>query len=228
MENEIQLKSIIARSVVFSGIVSTFIWAFWFNSGTIGYNAESRDGASRVSAGTTPLVIVLSLAGLVLSCVLLNTKVQSRDFHVVPMWRRAAAFVLDFWYALVTLSGLFGTVHVLLEGARTGTFQWHFQRDYSVPADSAGVALVFLQLGVVVGYFLLPLMRRGQTVGCWIFRLVTVNADGYVVYLPFSTAMRRLLMEFRGVCSPFKTFKNRDDQGRTFYDRESGFTVLGY
>jgi uncharacterized RDD family membrane protein YckC len=126
------------------------------------------------------------------------------------------------------LGALFGFVDVLLEAARTGIFQWHFHRDYLVATDGVSLALVFVGLATLVAYFLLPLMMRGQTVGCWIFRLATVNLEGYLVYLPFSTAMRRLLAEFRGVCSPLRTLRKRDEQGRTFYDIESGFTVVCY
>jgi uncharacterized RDD family membrane protein YckC len=150
------------------------------------------------------------------------------EFRVAPIWRRAAAFVVDFWFAAFTMGALFGCVDVSLEASRTGIFRWHFQRDYWVATDTLGFVLVFVGLGASIAYFLLPLMRRGQTVGCWIFRLVTVNSEGYVVNLPFSIAIRRLLLEFRGLCSPLKTIKKRDEQGRTFYDIESGFSVVCY
>lgn len=223
-----QLASLIARLVVLAGVVSSFVWAFWGQHENIGGFTEIKDGATHVSAGTSPAAILMSLLGLVVYCILLNTRVKEQEFRVASMWKRAAAFVVDFWFAVFTLGALFGCVDILLEANRTGIFRWHFQRDYLVASDGASLVLVFVGLAAFVAYFLLPLMRRGQTVGCWIFRLATVNSDGYVIYLPFSIAVRRLFAEFRGVCSPLKTFRKRDQQGRTFYDLESGFTVVSY
>lgn len=222
------LKAIIARLVVFVGVAYSYVWAFWLQHETIGSFTEVRDGTTNVTSATSPQAVLMGLVGLIVYCVLLNTPVGEQGFRVAPMWRRAAAFAVDFWSAVFSLGALFGFIDILLEAARTGTFQWHFHRDYLVATDGASVALVFVGLAAFVTYFLLPLMSRTQTVGCWIFRLATVNLDGYAVYLPFSTAMRRLLAEFRGVCSPLKTFRKRDEQGRTFYDLESGFTVVCY
>jgi uncharacterized RDD family membrane protein YckC len=225
---EMPLLSFLARLTVLAAVASTFVWGFWFQHGTVGSIVEVEDGASSVSAGTAPVAIVASLLALGLYFLLLKSKLQVQEFNAAPMWSRAAAFIIDFWFALFMLSGLLGFVPILLEAARTGVFRWHFERNYTVPTDAATIPLVLVMLGAFVAYFLLPMMMRGQTVGCWIFRLATVNTDGYVVYLPFSMAIRRLYAEFGGVCSPFKTFRQRDEQGRTFYDRESGFTVVRY
>ncbi len=223
-----QLKSLIARLVVFAGIVSSYVWAFWFQDETIGSSTEIKDGATSVTAATSPLAVLMGLVGLAIYCVVLNIPAKEQEFRVASMWRRTAAFVIDFWFATFTLGALFGFIDVSLEAARTGIFRWHFHRDYLVATDGVSLVLVFVGLAFLVAYFLLPLMKRGQTVGCWIFRLATVNLEGYLVCLPFSIAMRRLLAEFRGVCSPLRTLRKRDEQGRTFYDIESGFTVVCY
>jgi hypothetical protein len=222
------VKPIIARLVVFAGVAYSYVWAFWLQDETIGAFTEIRDGTTNVTSATSPQALLMGIGGLAVYCVVLNVPVKGQEFRVAPTWRRAAAFVVDFWFAIFTLGALFGFIDVVLEAARTGIFQWHFHRDYLVATDGVSLALVFVGLAAFVAYFLLPLMRRGQTVGCWILRLAIVNLDGCVVYLPFSTAMRRLFAEFRGVCSPLKTFRKRDEQGRTFYDLESGFTVVCY
>jgi uncharacterized RDD family membrane protein YckC len=222
------LLSFLARFTVLAAIVSTFVWMFWFQRGTVGSFVRVEDGVANVSAGTAPVAIVVSVMALGLYCLLLKFKLEIQDFRVASMWSRAVAFIIDFWFALFMLSGLLGLVPLLVEAARTGVFRWHFERNYTVPSDMATIPLILVMLCAFVGYFLFPLMMRGQTVGCWVFRLATVNADGYIVYLPFSIAIRRLLAEFGGVCSPFKTFRQRDEEGRTFYDRESGFTVVRY
>ena len=216
------------RLVVFAGVAWSLVWAFWVQHADIGSFTEVKNGVTHVSAGTSPLAILMSVVGLVVYCILLNTRVRVENFSVAPLWRRAAAFVVDFWFAVFTLGALFGFVDVFLEASRTGIFRWHFQRDYLVSADGASVVFVFVGLAAFVAYFLLPLMRRSQTVGGWIFRLATVNSDGFVVYLPLSIAARRLFAEFRGLTSPLRTLRKRDEQGRTFYDIESGFTVVSY
>jgi uncharacterized RDD family membrane protein YckC len=228
MMPRIQLGSLMGRLVVFAAIASSFVWAFWYQHEDIGSFTEIKDGVTHVSAATSPQAVLMSLLGLVVYCVLLNTHVMEQNFRIASMWKRAAAFVVDFWFAVFTLGALFGLIDILLEASRTGVFRWHFQRDYLVSSDGVSLVLVFVGLAAVVSYFLLPLMRRSQTLGCWIFRLVTVNSDGYVIRLPLSTALRRLFAEFRGLCSPLRTFRKRDENGRTFYDIDSGFTVVSY
>jgi len=110
----IQLKALIARLLAFAGVVSTFVWFFWFQQTSLGYIAETKDGVTSVSAGTTPRVIAISLVGLTLYCVLVNTKANVIELHSAPMWRRTAAFAIDFWFALFTLSALFGLVPLCL------------------------------------------------------------------------------------------------------------------
>ena len=222
------LGSLIVRLVVFAGVAWSFVWAFWVQHADIGSFTEVRNGVTHVSAGTSPLAILMSVLGLVVYCILLNNRVNVENFSVAPMWRRAAAFVVDFWFSVFTLGALFGFVDILLEANRTGIFRWHYQRDYLVSTDRASLVFLFVGLAAFVAYFLLPLMRRSQTVGSWIFRLATVNSHGFVVYLPLSIAARRLFAEFRGLTSPLRTIRKRDEQGRTFYDIESGFTVVSY
>jgi uncharacterized RDD family membrane protein YckC len=222
------LDSLPARSSVFAAVVATFIWAFWVDSGTIGYIAETKDGATTVSAGTRLGPIIVSLLSVVLYPFLVSRKVEVQNGRIASMWRRAAAFAVDFWFALFTLSTLFGFAPVLLEARRTGVFHWHFQRDYAALSDRFDIVLLPAFMCAFVAYFAFPLMKGSQTVGCWILRLATVNDNGYVVYLPFSTAIRRLLAEFRGLCSPIRSFRTRDAEGRTFYDIDSGFTVIHY
>jgi uncharacterized RDD family membrane protein YckC len=223
-----QLRSLIPRFLVFAGVLSSFVWAFWGQNEDIGGSTEITDRATHVSAGTDPQAILMSLLGLVVYCILLNTRVKEQEFRIAPLWKRTAAFAVDFWFTMFTLGALFGFVDTLLEANRTGVFRWHFHRDYWVASDLASIVFVFAGLAAFVAYFLLPLMRRSQTLGAWVFRLATVNSEGYVVYLPFSIASRRLFAVFRGLTSPLRTLKERDEQGRTFYDIQSGFTVVSY
>lgn len=219
---------LVIRWALFLGVLSSYIWVFWGQKGEIGSFTETRNGMTHVSAGTNPPALVMGVSMLLIYFVLLNTRVKQHKFRVAPIWRRAAAFAVDFWCAIFTIGALSGCVDVLLEAFRTGSWRWHFERDYSVASDSISLALVFLFLAAFVAYFLLPLMYRGQTVGNWIFRLVTVNSDGSVVRLPLLVAIRRLFASFRGLGSPLRTIRKRDGDGQTFYDIESGFTVVSY
>jgi RDD family len=170
-----QLGSLIVRLVVFAGVAWSFVWVFWVQHEDIGSFTEVRNGATHISAGTSSLAILMSVLGLVVYCIVLNTRVKVENFRVAPLWRRAAAFVVDFWFAVFILGALFGFVDILLEANRTGIFRWHFQRDYLVSADGASLVLVFVGLAAFVAYFLLPLMRRSQTVGGWIFSLAPLH-----------------------------------------------------
>lgn len=139
-----------------AAVVATFIWAFWINSGPIGYIAETKDGATTVSAWTSPPPIIVSLISLVLYLFLVNRKVQVENGRIASMWCRAAAFAVDFWFALFTLSSLFGFIPVLLEAARTGIFRWQFQRDYAVSSDGIGVALILVYMFALLPTFYCP------------------------------------------------------------------------
>ena len=225
---EMRSSSVIARVVVSAALVTSYIWVFWGQHEGIGGSMHVKGGATSVSGGTNPQAIAMSLAGLLLYLIVVKMRVRELRSLVAPIWKRTAAFLVDFWFCTFTLGALYGWIDVLLEASRTGVFRWHFQRDYSVPSDNVMVVLVFVSLAATIGYFLLPLVRGGQTVGCWLLRLATINSDGYVVALPLKTAARRLFLEFRGLTSPIKTFRKRDSQGRTFYDVESGFTVVRY
>ena len=187
------------------------------SSWIIGYLSTTRDGTTHVSADASPAMTVLSLAAIVLFGLLMQIKVSVSDFQVASLRRRFSAFLFDLWFVLFALIGVSSFVHI---------FRWHFERDYRVPGDAVGVALVFLNLGLIISYFVLPLARRRQTIGTWIFRLATITPAGDALYLPISTAAWRVLMEFNGLIHAIKTVRGTDAQGRTWYDWETGFRVV--
>lgn len=223
-----QLRSLLPRLALAAAIVFSFIWAFWIQEGDIGSGVEIKDGFTKVWARTAPIDLVISVLFLLVYCVLLNLTLELGAFRIAPMWKRIAAFCIDFWIALFALANLFGTIPLVIEAFRTGVFKRNFARDYAVPSDASAIPIAIIALVAFSAYFVLPLMKRTQTVGFWLLRLATVNLNGFAVYLPFWTAVRRVRVAFRGVCSPRRTFRERDEEGRTFYDRESGFTVVEY
>jgi hypothetical protein len=218
----------VLRATVALALASTFIWDHWFEKGTIGYQAVTRNGTIQVTASSTPSAIFLPVLWISFFCVLMTVRVRIGAFQASSIQRRLAAFLVDLWIVMFSVIGTLSFIPLLLEARRTGTFQWNYARDYYTGSDGIMFALILVGLGLVVLYFVMPLATRRQTIGSLIFGLATVDAGGNVLHLPMSTALWRAYMEFRGLCSPIRTIKERDSQGRTWYDRETGFMVVRY
>jgi uncharacterized RDD family membrane protein YckC len=221
------LRATALRAIIAVYVASSFVWFSWFNHESVGYFAETHGATAHIQAGTSPSAVALSLLGLVLFCISMGNEVKFESSRVAPLWRRFAAFLVDFWISLFVLSGI-DVVPLLVEAHRTGTFRWHFERNYSVFSDAIGFSLVVVFLAAMFMYFAWPLARGRQTPGCFILRIATVMRGENPRRLSLSTALGRTFTEFRGLCSPWRTIGERDSQGRTWYDRETGFTVVTY
>jgi uncharacterized RDD family membrane protein YckC len=215
-------RSDFVRALAAVALVFTFVWFFWIQKEMVGYSQVIADSRTHVVASSNPTAVLLSVLGLFFYTFLMNVEVRVGEWRAASLELRFAALLFDLWFLLLCIRGIASILSLLLEANRTGTFQWHFDRDYSVPSDSVDFALVLVFLALVVLYFVWPLSRRRQTVGCWIFRLATVSANGDVLNLPLSTAAWRVLMESRGMIHLIRTVKERDSKGRTWYDRETG------
>ena len=192
-------KSVFLRAFVAVALVSTFVWFFWIQKEMIGTSQVIADGRTHVAARSNPMAVLLSVLGLFFYSFLINVEVRVGEWRAASLQLRLAAFLFDLWFLLLCVGGIGSILSLLLEANRTGKFQWHFERDYSVASDGVDFALVLVFLALVILYFVWPLSRRRQTVGSWIFRLATVNANGDALNLPLSTAAWRVLMEFRGI-----------------------------
>jgi uncharacterized RDD family membrane protein YckC len=221
-------KSEFLRAFVAVALISTFVWFFWIQKEMIGTSQVIAEGRTHVAARSNPTVVILSVLFLFFYSFLVNLEVRVEEWRAASLQLRIAAFLFDLWFLLLCISGMGSILSLLLEANRTGNFQWHFERDYSVASDGFDFALVLVFLALVILYFVWPLSRRRQTVGSWIFRLTIVSPNGDVLNLPFSTAAWRVFMEFRGIIHLIKTVKERDAQGRTWYDRETGLMVVQY
>jgi RDD family len=141
--------------------------------------------------------------------------------------RRIGSFMIDFWFSLLTLSGIGALAPLGLEATRTGHFVWHFQRVYTVGTDGVfelPSVLIFMTLMVL--YFVFPLTRGKQTVGCFIMRLKTTPPFGDGGRFTFRAALSRTIYEFRGLTSVISRDWKRDSEGRTWYDIETNCTVV--
>jgi len=194
-----------------------------------------RNGVQHVVVGTSLWAIIASALGIGLFSLLLTTELQVGEIKTAPMWRRYAAFFIDIWFFVFVFANTTAIVPLLIEAARTGSFRWHFERDFSTSSDwmlSFLISfLILVGIAAMASYFVLPLANRRQTLGRWLLRIATVNADGLVLNLPLRVAFRWAYAEMSELFSPFflwKTLREKDEQGRTFHDRESGFTVVRY
>jgi hypothetical protein len=218
---------IIPRAMVGMALASSFVWFYWFQKDPVGFVSESNNGVTHVAAGSSPVAVSLSILGIFLLIFVMTREVRVETFQASSLKRRFAAFIFDCWYLLLTVVGISSLLHLFLEAQRSGTFRWRYEIETGSP-DGADAVIVLINLTVMVMYFVVPLARRRQTVGQLLFRLATVSADGSVLYLPFSTALWRTFAAFTNLISPWRFWKETDAQGRTWYDRETGFTVVRF
>ena len=215
------LRGILAGWVLLGAFLPCF-----FAVGETGYSFHTKDGASQVSAGSSPIFLTWSCIALILFMAMLNTRAEETAVGIPSMARRWAAFFVDFWFSLTVLSSITGLVPLLIEGARTGHFVWQFSRDYSVATDElVGIPLVLLAMALMFLYFAWPLTKGKQTVGGFILRLRTTPPFGDRGVFTLREALRRVWFEFRGCCS-FLRWRTRDSEGRTWYDQETNCTVV--
>jgi len=198
-----------------------------FDVGQVGASMEWKDGKATVSAGSSPFILVWDVTAILLYLTLMLRNANTEVSGIPTRARRIAAFSIDFWFSLLTLSGIGALVPLWLEAARTGHFSWHFQRDYTVSTDG-GFALpsVFIFLGLMVLYFVFPLTRGKQTVGCFIMRIKVTPPFGDDGCFTFRSALKRTYYEFSGLATFFTRNWDRDGHGRTWYDIQTNCAVV--
>jgi len=218
----------VLRALTGLALASSFVWFYWFQKNSLGYSSETKNGVTHVVAGSSPFVVSLSILGIIFFIFLMTREVLIETSYAASLRRRFVAFLFDCWFLLLTVVGVSSLLHLLLEAQRSGTFRWRYEQESGVGPDGADAVLILVNLTVMFMYFVIPLARRRQTVGQWLFSLATVSAGGSVLYLTFSTALWRTFMAFRGLISPWRFLKETDVHGRTWYDRETGFTVVRF
>ncbi len=228
MSSTLYKEETIPRTLAALALISSFIWLNWFQKNLVGFSSETKNGATHVVAGSSPVVFFTSILGIALFIFLMTKEVCIETCQASSLKRRFVALLFDCWFLLLTVVGVSSLLHLLLEAQRSGTFRWRYEIENGGAPDAADAAIVLINLTVMFMYFVVPLARRRQTVGQWLFRLATVGAGGSVLYLPFSTAFWRTFMAFRGLVSPWRFLKETDAEGRTWYDRETGFTVVRF
>jgi RDD family protein len=215
------------RAVVAFWFLLSFVVQYVFSVGEVGFVAHSKDGQMHVSAGSHPVFLVWSAIGLVSFLVLMRMKAEETFDGIPSLKRRFLALVIDFSFSVTVITSLAAMLPLWLESMRTGHFSWHFSRDYSLPADEIFIVPeVLLSMGLTLLYFVWPLTKGKQTVGCFILRLRVTPPYGDRGVFTFRQALQRTWCEFKGLCSLLRIGEQRDSDGRTWYDRETNCTVI--
>lgn len=214
------------RMALISLITVSFVALYFFGVRQVGFSMESYGGKSTVTGGSHPVMLVWAGLAVVMFVVLMRVKQNVVIVGAATMRRRAAAFMIDFWFSVLALSSAGGLLPLGLEARRTGHFAWHFERDYTVGTDELGLLLVLMTMGLMLLYFVFPLTRGKQTVGCFVMRIKVTPPFGDEGCFTFKEALRRTWYEFRGLCWLWGPKGGRDSQGRTWYDRETNCSVV--
>jgi len=220
-------KTKILRLASIATVGLSFVAIQASHSGQVGDSIQWKDGQTTVSAGSNPIILLWDAIAILLFVTLMTRNANTVVVGVPSRGRRILAFLIDFWFSLLTLSGIGALVPLWLEAARTGHFRWYFQREYAVstdgtfalPASLAFMALMFL-------YFMFPLTRGKQTVGCFIMRLKVTPPFGDGGCFTFREALKRTFYEFNGMATFLTRAWNRDGQGGTWYDIRTNCTVV--
>lgn len=204
----------------------SFVVIHFFNVGQIGDSMRWKDGNSTVSAGSHPLMILWAAIAIALFVAVMLRDPSTAILGIPSRGRRILAFVIDFWFSLLTLSTLGALIPLWLEAIRTGYFVWHFQRNYAANTDGLAAASSLLFIALIILYFAFPLTRGRQTVGCFILRLRVTPPFGDEGRFTFRTAVKRTFYAFIGLASLLTRNWDQDGQGRTWYDRKTDCRVV--
>jgi hypothetical protein len=185
------------RFAVFAVVLGSVVLSSWAADGSVGASSNCENARCVVSASSSPISILLSVA-LVLFVVTYPQRTSASDeTRVVGVWRRFGAFFLDFASVVMVVSSL-GAVPVLVaEAGFTGAFQWTFERDFARPTDTAYVLPAALGAFLLLFlYFYLHARVNRQTIGQYVL--------GYRVSVASAAAKPRhgvrVLLAFVGLC----------------------------
>ncbi|MFI5097519.1 MAG: RDD family protein [Candidatus Acidiferrales bacterium] len=213
-------------SLIFVGLSVVFIYALDVRQ--IGGSMTWKDGNTFICAGSDPTTLIWAALSTALFVVLMVRKPSAVSEGVPSRKRRILAVVIDLWFSALAVVSVTSLIPLWVEAARTGHFSWYFQRDYSVPADILSGLAGLLCWALIILYFAFPLMIARQTVGCFIMRLRVAPPFGDEGSFTFKAALMRTYYAFIGLVTLTLLTRNRerDEQGRTWYDRKTSCTVV--
>jgi uncharacterized RDD family membrane protein YckC len=202
-------------------------FAAMLHAGQSGFSVVTKNHETEVYAGADPISITWSAVAIAVFVVLMTVGGNATVVGVSTFKRRAAAFLIDFWFSGTVLVTVVALVPLWLEARRTGRFSWHFERDYTVGTDALAAPLAVLVLAIIFLYFAFPLTRGKQTVGCFVLRLRVTPPFGDQGRFAIREALRRIGYTVWGLMTWKWALKDfRDSHGRTWWDRETDCRVV--
>jgi RDD family len=210
-------------SVILVGL--SFVVMHSFGVGQVGDSMQWKNGNTSISAGSHPAVLVWAAATITLFILLMLRKPSTLVVGIPSFKRRVLAFLIDFWLSLIVVSSVGALIPLSLEAMRTGHFAWQFQRNYSANTDELAALASLIFMALMVAYFAFPLTRGRQTVGYFIVGLKVTPPFGDEGRFTFKAAVVRTFYASWGGCSVFTRSWDRDEEGRTWWDRQTNCTV---
>ena len=195
---------------------------------SIGFNVRSAPGNSLVRGGSDPILLLWAAATIPFLVRVVNRDMRSETIGSASWTRRLAAFVIDFYIAMLCVSPIIALIPLAAEANRTGRLSWFFERNYTVSSDwYLGVPMVLFAMVLVACYFAVPISKRTQTVGCYLLGLKVVSTKSEDERIGLSRGLKRVFLGFIGLCSwPFVWVLGRGKDDSTWYDRSTGFRVV--
>jgi uncharacterized RDD family membrane protein YckC len=218
----------ILRTAAIALVGLSFASIYIFHIHQVGFSQVTANGKSEVSAGSHPIMLFWFGLSVALYVALMIANDATVTLGVASIKRRIVAFLVDFWFSLLGLSAIGALLPLCLEAMRTGHFSWTFERSYTENTDVLlGVPLILVTMGLMFLYFVIPLTKGKQTVGCLVMGINVTPPFGEEGQFTFSQAVKRTWFEFRGLCTlPFTLKGGRDGGGRTWYDIETNCRVV--
>jgi len=201
-------------------LVGVLFISFKGSAPTMGVSTEWRNGEYVFSGGTHPLGLLLAAVGAGLYLLLMLAEPPTIVATLPGLFRRFAAFCIDFLLAMTIGTPILGILPVLIEWRRTGEFAWTIERTEYARGDLL-LSLIGLLLAsaVLFSYFLLPLLRDRPSPGACILGYQIVSDSG--VPLRFWIAVARCALGFVAVTAWYIAFfVARDkERGKFWLDR---------
>jgi uncharacterized RDD family membrane protein YckC len=168
----------------------------------LGASAEwSKDGY-RFAGGTQVWALALSALIIGLYLLLMYSPLSEPKQTLPGVFRRFAAFWLDFILAMMFIAPILGLIPLFVEWRRTHVFEWNFERTVPASGDKLVLAAVFLLTFVaLVFYYAFPLIRCKPSPGSCIAGYQIVADDGKPLVL--RKAVLRALLGFVAVCTAY-------------------------
>jgi hypothetical protein len=213
------------RFLVFIVIPGGLVLSSWASSETVGAQSKCADSECLVSAGSSPVALVVALALLVFLFAYPLRAYPPDDQRVVGVFRRLGAFLLDVGLIMAIAAPIGAIPTLLAEYHYTDKFQWSFTREFARQTDMALILPVAIGIFMAMFFYFSHYPRKNrQTLGQYVlgYRVVAAGSAR-----PPSYGVRTLL-SFIGMCMwPISVVMALSSERKAFWwDAASGTEVV--